>query len=73
MQKIEWDKRHKEWRSSIFNWTGVKWDKKKVKNAPEENPPKIETNDKIIDIVESILYFNQLNQSGKGLKILTPR
>ena len=30
---------------------------------------KIETNEKIIDIVERILYFNQ---AGEGLKILTP-
>ena len=33
---------------------------------------KIEENEKIIDIVERILEFNQLNESGKGLKILTP-
>ena len=25
-----------------------------------------------VDIIESVLYFNQLNQEGKGLKILTP-
>ena len=25
-----------------------------------------------MDIVERILYFNQLNESGQGLKILTP-
>ena len=25
----------------------------------------------MLEIVELILYFNQLNQSGKGLKILT--
>ena len=32
----------------------------------------IEENEEIINIVERILYFNQLDQSGKGLKILTP-
>ena len=33
----------------------------------------IEGNEKIINIVESILYFNQLEQQkGEGLKILTP-
>ena len=32
----------------------------------------VEENEKIIDIVERILYFNQLDQSGQGLKILTP-
>ena len=33
---------------------------------------KFEENEKIIDIIERILYFNQLNQSGQGLKILAP-
>ena len=33
---------------------------------------KIEENEKIIDILDRILYFNQLDQSGQGLKILTP-
>ena len=32
----------------------------------------IEENEKIINIVERIIYFNQLNQSGQGLKIWTP-
>ena len=31
----------------------------------------IEENEKIINIVDGILYFNQLNQPGQGLKILT--
>ena len=39
--------------------------------APKDDVFKIEENEKIIDIVERILYFNQLNQSGQGLKILT--
>ena len=38
----------------------------------ENKKVKIEENEKIIDFVERILYFNQLNQSGRGLKILTP-
>ena len=34
----------------------------------------IEENNKIISILEHILYFNQLQQQeGKGLKILTPK
>ena len=33
---------------------------------------KTEDNKKIIDIAERIFYLNQLDQSGKGLKILTP-
>ena len=32
----------------------------------------IKGNEKIINIVERILYFNQLEQQGLGLKILTP-
>ena len=38
---------------------------------PENRKFKIEENEKIINIVECIIYFNQLNQSGQGLKILT--
>ena len=40
--------------------------------TPKDDAFKIEENKKIIDIVERILYFNQLNQAGKALKILTP-
>ena len=40
--------------------------------APKDDVFKTEENEKIIDIVERILYFNQLNQSGQGLKRLTP-
>ena len=40
--------------------------------VPKDDVFKTEENKKIIDIVERILYFNQLNQSGKGLKLLTP-
>ena len=40
--------------------------------TPKDDALKIEENKKIIDIVERILYFNQLNQAGKALKILTP-
>ena len=43
--------------------------KKIIKKVPENRKFKIEENEKIIDIVEHILYFNQLNQSGRRLKI----
>ena len=46
--------------------------KKIIKNVSENRKFMIEENEKIIDIVERILYFNGLDQSGKGLKILTP-
>ena len=45
--------------------------KKTSKNVPEDNAPKIRTNEKIIDIAKRILYFNQLNQTGQGLKVST--
>ena len=32
----------------------------------------IEENEKILNVVDCILYFNQLDQSGQRLKILTP-
>ena len=40
--------------------------------TPKDDEVMIEENEKIIDIVERIIYFKQLNQAGKGLKILTP-
>ena len=46
--------------------------KKIIKNVSENRKFILEENEKIINIVERILYFNQPNQSGKGLKILTP-
>ena len=39
---------------------------------PKDNVFKIQENEKIIDIVERILEFNNKIQSGQGLKILTP-
>ena len=39
---------------------------------PENKVYIIKGNKKIINIVERILYFNQLEQQGLGLKILTP-
>ena len=46
--------------------------KKVIENVLEDRKFKIEENEKIINIVECILYFNQLEQSVKGLKLLTP-
>ena len=46
--------------------------KKDTGNTPKDNANKIEENKKIIDIVEHILYFNEENQQGSGLEILTP-
>ena len=43
--------------------------KKFIEKVPENKKSKIKKNEKIIYIVDNILYFNQ---SGEGLKILTP-
>ena len=45
--------------------------KEAIKNVPEDRKYMTEENEKIINIVEHILYFNQLEQQGQGLKILT--
>ena len=44
--------------------------KKNIEKLPEDKKSMIGENEKIINIVEHILYFNQ---SGEGLKILTPK
>ena len=44
--------------------------KKLTKKVPENKKCKIEENEKIINIVDNILYFNQSEQ---GLKIFTPK
>ena len=46
--------------------------KKAIENVSENKPVKIEENKKKTNIVEHTLYFNQLEQKGQGLKILTP-
>ena len=55
-------------RSSIFNQKILDQVKEKIKNMPENKVDVIEENE---NIVERIFYFNQLEQSGGGLKILT--
>ena len=44
--------------------------KRIIDYTPKDNAFKIEEIEKITDIVERILYLNQLNQLGQGLKIL---
>ena len=46
--------------------------KKANENVPENKTFKTEENKKMTNIVKRILYFNNLEQSGQGLKILTP-
>ena len=46
--------------------------KKGIKNVSKNRKVMIEEDEKMITIVVRILYFNQLDQSGHGLKLLTP-
>ena len=43
-----------------------------LKTSPTSDVKKIKNRNNLLEIVERILFFNQLNQLGKGLKILTP-
>ena len=43
-----------------------------IESNPKNNTGKSRIKNKILDIVELILYFTKLNQSGQGIKILTP-
>ena len=44
----------------------------KLKNNPTNNAKKIRNRNNMVEIVELILKFNQLEQEGSGLNILTP-
>ena len=44
----------------------------KFKSNPTSDARKIKNRNNMLNIVELILEFNQLNQLGQGLKILTP-
>ena len=46
--------------------------KETIENVSKNKTFKIEENEKIVNIVEQILYLNQVDQSGQVLKILTP-
>ena len=46
--------------------------KKEIESESKDDVNRIEEMNKIADIVELILYFNEQNQEGQGLKILTP-
>ena len=67
------------WQKKIYETKDKKKNNKSVnvirsglsENMGEEEK-EIEQPDKILKIVEEILEFNKQNQSGKGLKILTP-
>ena len=44
----------------------------KFENVPTNNKKKIRGRNNMVEIVKHILKFNQLEQEGSGLKILTP-
>ena len=44
----------------------------KFKNNPTNNAKKIRNRNIMVETVKIILEFNQLDQEGSGLKILTP-
>ena len=46
--------------------------KKDIANMSKDDVDKIEEINKIVDIAELILYFNNEDQEGRGLKILIP-
>ena len=43
-----------------------------LKDTPKSDANKIAGNNKVVDIVERILYFNNKNKKRQGIKILTP-
>ena len=46
--------------------------KKDIENLSKDDVDKIEEMNKIADIAELVIYFNNEDQRGKGFKILTP-
>ena len=52
--------------NSLANLIGV------LKDTPKSDPNKIAENNKIVVIIERILYFNNKNKKEQGIKILTP-
>ena len=45
---------------------------KEIKSNPKSDTKRIKNRNDMLKIVELILYFNQQNQAGKGLQVLTP-
>ena len=46
----------------------IKWKQKSIEKVTKDKKSMIEENKKILNLVEHILYFNQLEQKGEGLK-----
>ena len=43
-----------------------------IENSPTSDAKKIKNRNHMLEIIEHILYFNQLNQSGQRIKTKTP-
>ena len=67
------EKNDKEKNNELVNMinSGLKDLKEEIKKMSEEEK-EIEDPESIVEIVEEILKFNEQNQQGKGIKILTP-
>ena len=64
------DKEKKNELVNVIN-SGLKDLKEEIKKMSEEEK-EIEDPESIVEIVEEILKFNEQNQQGQGIKILTP-
>ena len=73
MAKKLYDTKSKNKNNELVELIKNRWSdlKDKIKEMSEDEK-EIEKPNKILKIVEEILEFNKQNQSGKGLKILTP-
>ena len=72
-QKKFYETKNKKKNDELVKLTKARWSDLKDKSKKvSEDEIEIEKPDKILKIVEKILDFNEQNQIGKGLKILTP-
>ena len=72
-QKKLYETKNKKKNDELVKLTKARWSDLKDKSKKvSEDEIEIEKPDKILKIVEKILDFNEQNQIGKGLKILTP-
>ena len=68
--KIKVKEKNNDFAKEIVNrWSKLKDEIKKMSKEEKE----IEKPDRILEIVEKIVEFNQQNQQGKGLKTLQPQ
>ena len=73
LTKKLYETKNKKKNDELVKLTKARWSDLKDKSKKvSEDEIKIEKPDKILKIVGKILDFNEQNQIGKGLKILTP-